>query len=60
MGVGRAAESGIPSTATSQATNRSFLDGESQTGGSGYLAVTEQPPASDYELFAGSVIPAVL
>ena len=59
-GGARAAESGIPSTGASQATNRSFLDGESQTGGSGYLAVTEQPPASDYELFAGSVIPAVL
>jgi len=59
-GGARAAEGGIPSTATSQATNRSFLDGESQTSGSGYLAVTEQPPASEYELFAGSVIPAVL
>jgi len=59
-GGARAAESGTPSTAASQATNRSFLDRESQTSGSGYLAVTEQPPASDYELFAGSVIPAVL
>ena len=59
-GGAHAAESGIPSTATSQATNRSFLDGESQTSGSGNLAVTEQPPASRYELFAGSVIPAVL
>ena len=60
MGGPRAAEGGIPSTSESQDTNRSFLEQQSHTSSSGYLAATVQPSASDNELFAGSIIPAVL
>lgn len=56
----RRAENTIPSTAESQATDRAFLDGQATTGTDGYLPAVRQPPAADYELFAGSVIPAVL
>ena len=60
MGGTRPGENTIPSTAESQATDRAFLDGQATTGTDGYLPAIRQPPASDYELFAGSVIPAVL
>lgn len=56
----RPGENTIPSTAESQATDRAFLDGQATTSTDGYLAAVRQPPAADYELFAGSVIPAVL
>jgi type IV secretion system protein VirB10 len=56
----RTAENSLPSSAESQTTNRAFLDEQSVGGASGYLAAVIEPPASDYELFAGSVIPAVL
>lgn len=56
----RAADGGIPSTAESQVTNRSFLDQQSRIDSDGYLTAAVQPPLSDYELFAGAVIPAVL
>jgi type IV secretion system protein VirB10 len=56
----RSGDNTIPSTAESQATNRAFLDGQIATGNGGYLTVAVQPPAANYELFAGSVIPAVL
>lgn len=56
----RPGENTIPSTAESQATDRAFLDGQAITGTDGYLPAVRQPPAADYELFAGSVIPAVL
>jgi type IV secretory pathway VirB10-like protein len=60
VGGPRASEGGIPSTAESQITNRSFLDQQSKTSNNGYLATAAQPPASENELFAGSVMPAVL
>jgi len=60
MGDARPGENTIPSTAESQATDRAFLDGQATTGTDGYLAAVRQPPVADYELFAGSVIPAVL
>jgi len=60
MSGARAGENTIPSTAESQATDRAFLDGQATTGTDGYLPAVRQPPAADYELFAGSVIPAVL
>lgn len=50
----------IPSTAETQATNQSFLEQQSKTASSSYLAAATQPPAADHELFAGSVIAAVL
>ncbi len=56
----RPGENTIPSTAESQATDSAFLDGQAMTGTDGYLPAVRQPPAADYELFAGSVIPAVL
>jgi len=56
----RASEGSIPSTAESQTTNRSFLEQQSQTSNNAYLAATVQPSVADRELFAGSVIPAVL
>ena len=59
-GTARPGENTIPSTAESQATDRAFLDGQATTDTDGYLAAVRQPPAADYELFAGSVIPAVL
>lgn len=52
--------SNIPSTADSQATNRSFLDRQANSQETGYLAASLMPPAAEFELFAGSVIPAVL
>ena len=60
IGGARAGENTIPSTAESQATDRAFLDGQATTGTDGYLPAVRQPPVADYELFAGSVIPAVL
>jgi len=59
-GGARPANNTIPSTAESQATNRAFLDGQATMGTDGYLPAVRQPPVADYELFAGSVIPAVL
>lgn len=56
----RAPGSNIPSTADSQATNRSFLDRQASSQETGYLAASLTPPAAEFELFAGSVIPAVL
>jgi type IV secretion system protein VirB10 len=56
----RPEENTIPSTGESQATDRAFLDGQATTDTDGYLAAVRQPPAADYELFAGSIIPAVL
>jgi len=56
----RTGEASIPSTAESQVANQAFLDHQSEPKGGGYLAAAVQPPASDHELFAGSVIPAVL
>jgi type IV secretion system protein TrbI len=60
LGGTRPGENTIPSTAESQATDRSFLNGQATTDTNGYLAAVRQPPAADFELFAGSVIPAVL
>ncbi|SCC93580.1 Conjugation TrbI family protein [Thiomonas sp. X19] len=40
--------------------NQGFLDVQQHQDGNGYLAAVVQPKASNHELFAGSVIPAVL
>ena len=53
-GVGGAgAQSGHPD-------NQGFLDAQQNKDGNGYLQAAVQPRASNHELFAGSVIPAVL
>ncbi|CDW95022.1 MULTISPECIES: TrbI/VirB10 family protein [unclassified Thiomonas] len=40
--------------------NQGFLDAQQNKDGNGYLQAAVQPKASNHELFAGSVIPAVL
>jgi type IV secretion system protein VirB10 len=62
LGAGSASHSpgtNIASTADSQATNQSFLDRQANSMGP-YLSATLEAPLARYELFAGSVIPAVL
>jgi len=45
---------------SSQEENRKFLDAAQAKGSGGYLAAAVQPPLAHHELFAGSVIPAVM
>ncbi|CDW95892.1 Conjugation TrbI family protein [Thiomonas arsenitoxydans] len=46
--------------AGAQSSNQGFLDVQQNKDGNGYLQAAVQPKASNHELFAGSVIPAVL
>ena len=46
--------------AGAQSGNQGFLDVQQNKGDNGYLQAAVQPKASNHELFAGSVIPAVL
>ncbi len=46
--------------AGAQSRNQGFLDAQQNKDGNGYLQAAVQPKASNHELFAGSVIPAVL
>jgi type IV secretion system protein VirB10 len=46
--------------AGAQSGNQGFLDAQQNKDGNGYLQAAVQPRASNHELFAGSVIPAVL
>lgn len=46
--------------AGAQSGNRGFLDVQQNKDDNGYLQAAVQPKASNHELFAGSVIPAVL
>ncbi|BAP88376.1 transcriptional regulator [Burkholderiales bacterium GJ-E10] len=43
-----------------QQQNKAFLAAQSKTGDGDYLPASVQPPRAQHELFAGSVIPAVL
>ncbi len=43
-----------------QQQNKAFLAAQSKTGDGDYLPASAQPPRARHELFAGSVIPAVL
>ena len=43
-----------------QQQNKGFLDAAQTKGDNGYLPAAEQPPLARHELFAGSVIPAVM
>ena len=43
-----------------QQQNKSFLDAAQTPGDNGYLPAAVQPPLARHELFAGSVIPAVM
>jgi len=45
---------------SAQQQNRSFLDTAQGKGEGGYLPAVAQPPLARHELFAGSVIPAVM
>uniref|UniRef100_E6QPE2 Conjugation TrbI family protein n=1 Tax=mine drainage metagenome TaxID=410659 RepID=E6QPE2_9ZZZZ len=53
---------GLPGApgASQRSGNQGFLDVQQHQDGNGYLAAVVQPKASNHELFAGSVIPAVL
>jgi type IV secretion system protein VirB10 len=43
-----------------QGENKAFLADQEHKSNNGYLDAAEQPPISNHELFAGSVIPAVM
>jgi type IV secretion system protein VirB10 len=43
-----------------QQQNKGFLDAAQSKGDNGYLPASVQPPLAQHELFAGSVIPAVM
>jgi type IV secretory pathway VirB10-like protein len=59
-GVGASADTG-GGDGNGQAANKQFLaDALKSSLDDGYLPVLEQPRASEHELFAGSIIPAVL
>ena len=56
----RGAAAGEPEGQGAQQQNKAFLADQSRTGGGDYLPASVQPPRARHELFAGSVIPAVL
>ncbi len=56
----RGAAAGQPQGQGAQQQNKAFLADQSKTGDGGYLPASVQPPRARRELFAGSVIPAVL
>ncbi len=51
---------GMMGEAGAQSGNQGFLDAQQNKDDNGYLLAAVQPKASNHELFAGSVIPAVL
>ncbi|MDE3106386.1 MAG: conjugal transfer protein TrbI [Acidobacteriota bacterium] len=57
---GMGAMGGTGAQAGNQADNQGFLDAQQNKDDNGYLQAAVQPKASNHELFAGSVIPAVL
>ena len=56
----RGAAAAEPEGRGAQQQNKAFLADQSKTGDGGYLPASVQPPRARHELFAGSVIPAVL
>ncbi len=56
----RGAAAAEPQGQGAQQQNKAFLADQSRTGDGGYLPASVQPPHAVHELFAGSVIPAVL
>ncbi len=56
----RGAAASEPEGQGAQQQNKAFLADQSKTGDGGYLPASVQPPRARHELFAGSVIPAVL
>ena len=55
-----AAGQGGAGQSSPQQQNKSFLDAAQAAGDNGYLPAAVQPPLARHELFAGSVIPAVM